>query len=487
MEHSKLSEHNFEKGIFKSEMSELLTPLTKEEDWVHAKSVEYMWLALILYQGERTTHLEKCMNILRKMSDSIDEKHIETPSLTNILLFSKENQEIFTLILKEEDVLNSLAPISLVLDDLSLFKKELRAYQFTVEERLDKLNLVLEELSDHQSQLSTDIRYLLLYQYIMRGKILFNDSQKEIMDGLKDYPYLNIENERMRFIRPTIRSMEIGISQTFGRNNSFSKSFWKSIGQYTECEIFSIKINENKADLTFIKNKLYKVLKYYQDILQNVRQIDEKLFVLVCILTYSYKRLLELVEHDMQQTISGRSIIRSCIENYMMTKYLLKNEDKHENVWEEFQYYGIGNYKLIFERYREGAPNLGNTHVNFDYLNILVSEYINKEFIEMDTKYFGRGNIRKKFEEVNEESLYKYFYEYDSQYEHGLWGAIRESSVLKCNAPGHQYHGIPDVDNIQNLPDVGYDAIDILEKHLAILISIYPLPFGIQDEEANIE
>ncbi|MFL2076298.1 DUF5677 domain-containing protein [Marinilactibacillus psychrotolerans] len=235
------------------------------------------------------------------------------------------------------------------------------------------------------------------------------------------------------------------------------------------------------------KNKLYKVLKYYQDILQNVRQIDEKLFVLVCILTYSYKRLLELVEHDMQQTISGRSIIRSCIENYMMTKYLLKNEDKHENVWEEFQYYGIGNYKLIFERYREGAPNLGNTHVNFDYLNILVSEYINKEFIEMDTKYFGRGNIRKKFEEVNEESLYKYFYEYDSQYEHGLWGAIRESSVLKCNAPGHQYHGIPDVDNIQNLPDVGYDAIDILEKHLAILISIYPLPFGIQDEEANIE
>ncbi|MFL2075451.1 hypothetical protein [Marinilactibacillus psychrotolerans] len=253
MEHSKLSEHNFEKGIFKSEMSELLTPLTKEEDWVHAKSVEYMWLALILYQGERTTHLEKCMNILRKMSDSIDEKHIETPSLTNILLFSKENQEIFTLILKEEDVLNSLAPISLVLDDLSLFKKELRAYQFTVEERLDKLNLVLEELSDHQSQLSTDIRYLLLYQYIMRGKILFNDSQKEIMDGLKDYPYLNIENERMRFIRPTIRSMEIGISQTFGRNNSFSKSFWKSIGQYTECEIFSIKINENKADLTFIK------------------------------------------------------------------------------------------------------------------------------------------------------------------------------------------------------------------------------------------
>ncbi|TLQ09710.1 hypothetical protein FEZ48_00205 [Marinilactibacillus psychrotolerans] len=468
-------------------MSELLTPLTKEEDWVHAKSVEYMWLALILYQGERTTHLEKCMNILRKMSDSIDEKHIETPSLTNILLFSKENQEIFTLILKEEDVLNSLAPISLVLDDLSLFKKELRAYQFTVEERLDKLNLVLEELSDHQSQLSTDIRYLLLYQYIMRGKILFNDSQKEIMDGLKDYPYLNIENERMRFIRPTIRSMEIGISQTFGRNNSFSKSFWKSIGQYTECEIFSIKINENKADLTFIKNKLYKVLKYYQDILQNVRQIDEKLFVLVCILTYSYKRLLELVEHDMQQTISGRSIIRSCIENYMMTKYLLKNEDKHENVWEEFQYYGIGNYKLIFERYREGAPNLGNTHVNFDYLNILVSEYINKEFIEMDTKYFGRGNIRKKFEEVNEESLYKYFYEYDSQYEHGLWGAIRESSVLKCNAPGHQYHGIPDVDNIQNLPDVGYDAIDILEKHLAILISIYPLPFGIQDEEANIE
>lgn len=33
--------------------------------------------------------------------------------------------------------------------------------------------------------------------------------------------------------------------------------------------------------------------------------------------------------------------------------------------------------------------------------------------------------------EVGEEELYKLFYDYDSSFEYGLWGAVRESALLK--------------------------------------------------------
>ncbi|MFX3799865.1 DUF5677 domain-containing protein [Streptococcus suis] len=47
-----------------------------------------------------------------------------------------------------------------------------------------------------------------------------------------------------------------------------------------------------------------------------------------------------------------------------------------------------------------------------------MSEFQNKEFIDMDTIYFGNGNIRQKFKQVGEDDLYKFYYDYDSQFEH---------------------------------------------------------------------
>lgn len=474
--HSKLSDHEFKKGVFKSKFSQLMTSLGKDEDWAHSKSPEYIWLALILDAGDRTEQIEKCIYILQKMIDRISSS---PPILTNILDYNSKDIDKFISILKEVDVLELLSPLSLVLSsENEYFIRQLKGYLMTVEDRVDKFNSILEELIDHQSQLSTDIRYLIIYHSSLSDKFKIHISQKSMISELNDYPFLDINDERMRHIRPMIRSAELGVSsQTFNTKANFNKKFWKSIARYMDCEVFLLRFNKNEdVNLDELKTSLFESLKYYRDLIQNIKQNDTKLFVLTSILTYSYKRFLELVDHDLRQTISGRSIVRSCIENYMMTKYLLKNEAQHKDIWEEFQYYGIGNYKLIFERYREENPSIEDSHVQFEYLDLLVSEYIDKEFIDMDTRYFGNGNIRNKFKEVDEDFLYKYMYEYDSQFEHGLWGAIRESSVLKCTAAGHQYHGIPDVDNVQQLSDVGKDIQDILVNHLEVLNQVYPNP-----------
>ena len=331
--------------------------------------------------------------------------------------------------------LSEFAPLTIVLpDNEKVLTKRFYTNNYSFENRLKRLNELLDEITDQYSQMSTDIRYFKLYYKMLQGKLVFNDSMFQMMDALEIYPDLEVEAPEIALIGSQIRSLEVAISLAEDIDYSFSNQFWNNISQLIDCEVFSVIINkENNVDLQEIRREVYQVLQYYRELLQNIEHFNNKLYVLTSILTYSYKRLLELINHELQYTISGRSIVRSCIENYVMTKYLITEEDSHENIWEEYQYYGIGSYKLISERYIEHSPESPPSHVNFQYLNLLVSEFINKEFIDMDTRYFGSGNIKNKFEKVGEKDLYSYQYDYDSQFEHGLWGAIRESSILKCN------------------------------------------------------
>ena len=111
-----------------------------------------------------------------------------------------------------------------------------------------------------------------------------------------------------------------------------------------------------------------------------------------------------------------------------------------------------------------------NSHIDLRYLNALVDMYKNRDLLNMDTRKFGGESIREKFDFVDEKELY-FIYDYDSGFEHGLWGAIRESSLLMCDAPGHQYHCIPDIENLQKMRSVWHDAVLLMNKTIKITIT----------------
>ena len=48
---SKLSDHDFKKGVFRTKFSQLVTPIAKESDWAHSKGPEYLWIGLALQYG----------------------------------------------------------------------------------------------------------------------------------------------------------------------------------------------------------------------------------------------------------------------------------------------------------------------------------------------------------------------------------------------------------------------------------------------------
>lgn len=488
LERSKLSQHKFEKGKLIAPFNQHFQDLLKEESWYYGRMPEYVWLGLIVNDGDRNKQLDKCIRIINYIHELAESKKIDFPKISLIFKLPDEKQKALYEFMNKLQVLESLRPLSLIFPDQSAeFSKAVEGYNISIKDRIRILNEILEDLSDQHSNLTTDVRFLILYKFMLSGK-LHVPTDSIFPEMISHYAYISHDDPQMALYRPNIRATEMMVSTGIGEEESvnieFVKDFWKRLSLLTDCEAFYVDTEniENKPiNLEKYKEHVYEVLSYYTKLFTETRPLDNRMLVLLGIATYSYKRLIELVDHDLENTISGRTIMRSIIENYMMTKYLLLEEPNHDDIWGEYQDYGIGQYKMIYGRYADEGPKVEGSHVPFEYINLLVSEFKNEEFIDIDTSYFGKGNIRKKFKDVNEEDLWKFYYDYDSIYEHGLWGAIRESSILKCNAPGHQYHGIPDIDNLQKLPSVAHDCVMIMNRHLKLLEEQFGLPEVLQE------
>lgn len=474
--------HKLKKGKFITPFNEILTEIGKEEQWYLGRLPEYIWIALIYKSNTRKKSFELIQNILQELNKYLPERNMH-PKISNILKLPEEKQHIFYEYLLTKMNKSILSPLTIVISySVSRpFAKHFSDNEESVEQKVKTLEMVLQEFSSQHSNQTTDIRYLIYYYMQIRNRIIMPLEQRELID---QYPILDHENPVMTMVRPTIRIMEMmtpTIENTI--DTIFLELFWERMSELTECELFHVKFEvEDLLDKKVSLENTHKELKYFTDLFHTVSPLDHKMLVLLGIATYSYKRFLELIEHNLYNTITGRSIVRALIENYIMMKYLLLREQDKENIWEEYQYYGLGQFKLITERYEDSGDIYPNSHVNYKYIGILVEEYKSKNFIDMDLNYFGRHNIKTKAEMVNESDLYKHLYDYDSIYEHGLWGAIRESSLLKCDTASHQFHCVPDIENQQNLTSVWHDCQLIMQKTLDILKELYGFPSHLEEE-----
>lgn len=480
MEHFKLKDYKIKKGVLISPFNEIMTPLSKDLAWFTGRCPEYLWIGLILNAYERIDGINKCLFIIEKLHEI--EPNLPAPAWSEIIKLNKEKQNDFFSYLNENIDSEVLAPMTCLTsaNDCPIFI-EYFLTSLPLNKRLEKIIALLNKISDHQTNDATDIRYIVLFHNIMSGKIRM---PKETFEMLNEYRYITHDNVKMRRIRPTIRSMEQIVLNDFNRidNKNYLNKFWDIVSQCTDCKCFYLKLKEEQVDTKPFMDKVYSICKYYQELVK-IQPLDNKLLVLTSIAVYSYKRLLELVEHNLFNEITGRTIARNIIENYIMIKYLLKHENEHEDIWSEFQYYGIGKLKLVIQKDREKDKVNENNHLNYTYLQALIGEYTREDFIDMDLRYFDQVGIRDKAIDVEEKDLYDLLYDYDSQFEHGLWGAIRESTLVKCDNPAHQYHCIPDIDDLQKLPTVWNDCSINMIKILNVLKSEFGLPSHLEIED----
>lgn len=470
---SKLTDHIFKKGKFITPWNNALGSLSRIQSWSQDRLPEYLWLALIMHKYGRKAGLEKTYYILNHLHEI--NKDISVPQFSLILKMNSENQySFFSYVLKMTDK-EILSPLTLLYtySDYPEFSKCFCNPQIPFVKRQQIIIDVLKECYFHQSEFATDIRFLVVYFSLLHGKICM---PKEELDLILEFPHLEHTDEKMRIIRPSVRSTEMMLLNLETLDSQFLEDFWRRISKMSECNLYYINFPKNTEDTNKYIELLYEIFDYLCGLFTATAPLNKKMLVLLGISTYSYKRLREIAEHDLYNTIAARSIVRTIIENYIMMKYLIKNEDSQDNIWDKFQYYGIGLYKVVLARSRETKKDLSDSHIDYRYLELLVNEYMDEEYIDMDTSYFDKQNIREKAIDVGEKELYGLYYDYDSSYEHGLWGAIRESSLLKCESPAHQFHCVPDYENKQNLKNVWPDCLRTMNKIISILDEIYSIP-----------
>lgn len=485
MGHSKLSNHTFKKGKFITPINLIpnMQELSDEKSWTYGRMPEYLWIGLILKRFGREDGLRKLCSIISVLHKLAPDLY--TARMSQILKLDATIQKRFYDFVVSTDAKEALAPLTIYLtaSRAPVFAECFYSPEQSIDDRCDMLIQTMRDIMDHQSNEATDIRFVALYFNQLSGKVHL---LKDQVDLLAAYPTAEHTNEIMRMARPAVRSLEMMILTFENADSEYLKGFWRCVSEMTECSIFIIEFPEEKRDITAYMEKLHEIFVYLSELFAATNPLDEKMSVLLGIATYSYKRLKEIYEHQLFNSISGRSCVRVLIEDYIMMKYLVKNETAHDNIWRDYQLYGMGLYKLVLTRHRERDVS-EESHFDAKYIDALVNEFKGEEFIDMDTKYFDKQNIRLKAESVDEKDLFGLYYDYDSSFEHGLWGAIRESSMLKCNNPTHKYHCVPDTECETRLKTVLPDCIMVMNKIVSFLNELYGIPEQLLNEVINFE
>lgn len=474
---SGLASHHLNKkrGILTTPLNDAMGEKLKFSSWARERMPEYLWLGLILRHYGRRIGFERAGNILFEIVKS--GVSLTVPRLSMIFdLDVEEQRKIYSIICRHVDK-EVLAPLTLLYR--SRFYPAFNDYffisDFPIEERLSILSEAIRVYSPHQSHEATDLKFLSLSLWLFSGKLVVTTDASATATALKEYPYTDHDDERMRLYRPLVRSMEGG-AHIEEYDTQFSSKFWRDIGMITSCNPIKIEFPENTENYKDFQTDSRKILEYVLHANKEKALNDDKFSVVIGSITYALKIFNETIDKELGQSILGRHAVRSILEVYIMLKYLLQREEERPGIWRDYKLYGVSKYKLTVLKAREYDFSYAGSHFLTPVIDALVNEFMFEEFIDVDLKYFDRQGIRDKSEGVGEKKLYDIFYEYDSNFLHGLWGAVRESAMLPCDSPSHQYHTVPDIYDNQKLADVKSDSFEIMKKLFVLLAELYEMP-----------
>jgi hypothetical protein len=451
--------------------SKLLPPMAQlpklnPSSWKDERMPEMLWAALLFTQLPREmvfTKIHKLANFIHQFHETDNPPFNLT--LSGINQFQREHQvDFLRILIDSEEYKKALSPL-LLFDSLpgrEIWNKYLNNQNLDWE----PLMIAVANSLDHQSQVSTDCRWVRLVSVIAAGKLML--PSLEMVKEIADYP----NRGDQRKVRPTIRATEIALVDLFEINNSvWPSQFWAECLEKTDCFLLT-KPNQ----VTFQPGTtVEKIRSVYSKLLQHCLEtrvttaIDAKHETVFGIAFYSLKLLVELMQINASQTISAQLVLRTMVECFITLAYLSKKDD--EKLWKSYRVFGAGQAKLTYLKLEtsEDIPN----YVDIETLKELANEDLWEEFLPIELGHWDNANLRKLSEEAGVKEIYDRYYSWTSSYLHGHWGPIRDTIYDTCGNPLHRLHRIPG-NQQQLLPDVLPDACMIIDRILETVSNCYP-------------
>lgn len=327
---------------------------------------------------------------------------------------------------------------------------------------------------DHQSESSTDIRWLKLSVPIVAGKMRFGPGFEEHVRQILEFP----NRGDLRSVRPSIRVAEVAV-----RRNpppAWIRSFWDECVRSTSCvdptdiqkelrrqpshldprEVFGC-----RSDLT---NRFFEV--------KSSERVDARLDAVFGLTLYALSIVTTLAATRTQETMLGRLALRALVEAQLTLAFLASRDEP--KLWSQWRIYGSGQVKLAFLKAQESSGDLPGFYSS-DELEQLANEDIWQEYLDIDLGHWTKGNLRWMAIEAGEKDIYDKFYGWSSGFVHAQWGAIRDTDYVTCHNPLHRLHRIPRA-IARRQASVEKDAVELLNFMLEIVDRLYPGPSQIR-------
>lgn len=332
-------------------------------------------------------------------------------------------------------------------------------------------NAVLLAL-DHQSQESTDVRWLSILFKMALGRVHFAEKMKERAEEIIHYP----NRGDMRSVRPSIRAMEISFAvppEEKKEQNTWASDFWSECFTRTAC------VPADIPRSTGNHHKIRESIKASQEIHDNLIDhwfetasttgIDARHDTAFGFCFYGIAVLLEMLVGRNSFGITGRALLRTLVEIRITLAYLKAKDDAE--LWTKFRAFGVGQAKLallklddIHNQPKFAAPDVLESLSNEDYF---------QEFVAIELGHWCGLDLRKMAEASNTKSDYDNFYGWPSAFVHGHWSALRDATMTHCFNPLHRLHRIP-LPGHRMLESTVWDGAELLNAMLSDLSSLYP-------------
>jgi hypothetical protein len=321
---------------------------------------------------------------------------------------------------------------------------------------------------DHQSEKSTDVRWL---KYVLKAilrKIVFHEALRETAAEIIAYP----NKGDLRKVRPSIRAGEMMLRRS--PPSDWIKKYWAELESKTECidnsaetDYFATAVPTLTRDA--ILSARHELAQSFLTVMSSTRT-DAKLDAAFGFVLYAFSLLEEVAAPPLSQFIVGRLGLRSIAEVVITFSYLVKKNDAE--LWTAYRNFGSGQAKLAFLKAEQESGDTPS-FVDQETLFQIANEDVWQEFLNIDLGHWANKNLRALAIEGGTKDVYDRYYDWTSTFAHAHWCAIRDSNFVTCHNPLHRLHRIPRPYH-RLMPTVVRDAVELVNKCYDLLERTYP-------------
>lgn len=472
---STLSQH---KRVGKTLLPPMLHMLPQDKlrfsSWVNNRLPELLWAVLAVNLIPRRELLPLFSQIARELSEEGRGSDAERLDLTQSGLSASSNgiERICGKLRQHPAGSRALRPLLMFQSLPSIERWGAALQDKPLEEDGAVLAEAITKCLDHQSQESTDIRWLVLVFKIGMGRAQFPEG---MINNLRKYMELEPEAEEMRVIRPSIRAAEMVFRMTSPEADDveslWCKSFWLESLQRSDCVPDGRSADVLPVDIERLQTawfeKQYELVERFLRV-QSTTGLDARIDAIFGITLFAGNVLLEVMHGNNRFGISGRLLLRSLTECRITLAFLVAKDDAA--LWLRFRSYGVGQAKLALLKFDElqDCPKF----LSEDSLAMVANEDASEEFVAVDLGHWCNTDLRKMAEFAAVKSEYDAYYGWSSTFVHGGWAAVRDASLAMCVNPLHRLHRVPR--GVQRrLEDVLEDAVDLFNRICGQVDGIY--------------